>query len=46
MAHEFYTLYDHMLHSETIVYMIMGISLVAITLYWFFITARDDNADE
>ena len=45
MTQEFHTLYEHMLHSETMVYAIMGISLVAITLYWFFVTGRDDKMD-
>ena len=39
------TLYEHMLHSETMIYIIMGISLVAITLYWLFLTGRDDKMD-
>lgn len=37
----FHTLHDFLLHSESVVYIIMGGSLVVFLLFWFFLTGRD-----
>lgn len=39
----FYTLQEFLLHSESVTYIVMGLSLVGIVGYWLFITARDND---
>ncbi|MBU1170517.1 MAG: hypothetical protein KKD44_13220 [Proteobacteria bacterium] len=39
----FYTLQDYLLHSESIVYIIMGLSLPGILMFWLFLTGRDNE---
>ncbi|MFH2066719.1 MAG: sulfate respiration complex protein HmcD [Pseudomonadota bacterium] len=39
----FYTLHTFMLHSESITYFLMLVSLLGILGFWLFLTARDDD---
>lgn len=39
----FYTLQDFLLHSESVVYIIMGLSLFIFLGFWFFLTGRDNE---
>jgi len=43
MEQTIFTLQDFMLHSENITYIIMGLSLVAVLGFWFFLTQHDDD---
>ncbi len=43
MEETFYTLQQFMLHSETITYIIMGVFLLCIPVFWSFLTERDDD---
>ncbi len=43
MEHLIYTLQDFMLHTETITYIIMGLSLFAILGFWLFLTKMDND---
>ncbi len=38
-----YTLQDYMLHTESITYIIMGISLVSIVGFWLFLTGNEED---
>ncbi|MCF8070204.1 MAG: hypothetical protein K9L30_16595 [Desulfobacterales bacterium] len=38
-----YTLHDFLLHTESIVFIIMGISLLSMVGFWLFLTARDED---
>lgn len=38
---EFNTLQEFLLHSETVVYIIMGLSLPLFLWFWSFLTGRD-----
>ncbi|MBW2593072.1 MAG: hypothetical protein JRE58_08770 [Deltaproteobacteria bacterium] len=39
----FYTLHDFMLHTKNIVYLLMGGILIALPLFWRFLTGRDEK---
>jgi len=43
MEHIFYTLHDFMLHTKSIVYILMGVILVCLPLFWLFLTGRDEK---
>ncbi|MBF0101549.1 MAG: hypothetical protein HQK77_11640 [Desulfobacterales bacterium] len=43
MEHIYYSLHDFMLHSKTITYLIMGVILILLPLYWRFLTGRDEK---
>lgn len=43
MEHMFYTLQDFMTHTKGVVYIIMGVILVLMPLFWRFLTDRDDQ---
>ncbi|MBW1891188.1 MAG: hypothetical protein JRI93_11860 [Deltaproteobacteria bacterium] len=39
----FYTLQDFMLHSKNITYIVMGIVLIVLPLFWRFLSGRDQK---
>jgi hypothetical protein len=39
----FYTLQDFMTHTKAIAYLLIAVALIALPLYWLFLTGRDDN---
>ena len=39
----YYTLHDFMFHTKSIVYLLMGATLVALPLFWCFLTGRDEK---
>ncbi|MCG6911602.1 MAG: hypothetical protein LJE94_15970 [Deltaproteobacteria bacterium] len=39
----FYTLQDFMLHSKNITYIVMAVVLIALPLFWRFLTGRDEK---
>jgi len=39
----FFTLQDFMHHTESITYLLMLVSLICITGFWFFLTQRDED---
>lgn len=41
MESAFYTLQDFMLHSKNITYIVMAVVLIALPLFWRFLTGRD-----
>lgn len=43
MQETFYTLHEFMLHSESITYLLIVPALLAITLFWCFLAAKDDD---
>lgn len=43
MESVFYTLQDFMLHSKSITYIVMGIVLIALPLFWRFLNGRDEK---
>jgi hypothetical protein len=43
MEETIHTLQEFMLHTETITYIIMAISLVAVLGFWLFLNERDEN---
>jgi len=43
MDHLFHTLHDFMLHTESITYLLIVPALLAITLFWCFLAAKDDE---
>ena len=43
MEHSVYTLQDFIWHNENVTYILLGVSLIAITLAWMFLTERDDD---
>lgn len=43
MEQTFHTLHDFMLHTESITYIIMGLSLIAVLGFWLFLTQHDDD---
>ncbi len=42
----FYTLHSFLLHTESITYLVMLISLLSILGFWFFLTERDNDQEE
>lgn len=43
MEQMFYTLQDFMTYTKGVVYIIMGIILVLMPLFWRFLTDKDDQ---
>ncbi|MDY6904437.1 MAG: hypothetical protein SWH61_07100 [Thermodesulfobacteriota bacterium] len=43
METAFYTLHDFMIHTKAVVYIIMGVILVAMPLFWLFLTDKDEK---
>ena len=43
MGNVFYTLLDFIIYSEGITYLLMGVILVFLLLFWLFLTGRDDK---
>ncbi|MDA3916405.1 MAG: hypothetical protein PF690_05475 [Deltaproteobacteria bacterium] len=43
MEDTIYTLQDFMLHTESITYIIMGISLICVVGFWFFLTGTEED---
>jgi hypothetical protein len=43
MESVFYTLQDFLLHSKNITYIVMGIVLIALPLFWRFLSGRDEK---
>jgi len=43
MEQVFYTLQDFMVHTKAVVYVLMGLWLVAVVGFWGFLTNRDDD---
>lgn len=39
----FYTLHDFMLHTKSLVYILMAGILIALPLFWYFLTERDEK---
>jgi hypothetical protein len=37
----FFTLQDFMLHAKNMTYIVMGIVLIALPMFWRFLTGRD-----
>ncbi len=37
------TLQEFMLHTESVTYIIMGLSLVGVLGFWFFLTETDED---
>jgi hypothetical protein len=40
-----YTLQDYMFHTESITYILIVGALLAITLFWLFLSQRDDDEE-
>ena len=38
-----FTLHDYMLHTESITYLLMAVSLFAILGFWFYLTEKDEE---
>jgi len=43
MESMFYTLHDFMLHSKNITYILMAVILIAMPLFWRFLSGRDEK---
>ncbi len=43
MEDTLYTLQDFMLHTESITYIIMGISLICVVGFWLFLTGTEED---
>lgn len=43
MDQVFFTLQDFMVHTKAVIYVLMGISLIAIVGFWHFLTGRDED---
>ena len=41
MEQTFFTLQDFMVHTKGVIYVLMGLSLVGIVGFWFFLTGKD-----
>ena len=39
----FYTMHDFLLHSKSITYILMGVILVGLLLFWLFLSGRDEK---
>ncbi len=38
-----HTIQEFMLHTESITYILMGLSLLTILGFWFFLTGKDED---
>ncbi len=43
MEHDIHTLQDFMTHTKGIAYLLIAVALVALPLFWSFLTGRDDK---
>ncbi|PIP37655.1 MAG: hypothetical protein COX19_16090 [Desulfobacterales bacterium CG23_combo_of_CG06-09_8_20_14_all_51_8] len=43
METDFFTLQEFMTHTKAIAYLLIGVALVALPLFWLFLTGRDDK---
>jgi hypothetical protein len=43
MGDIFFTLHDFLLHTESVTYILMLLSLLGILGFWLFLTARDED---
>lgn len=43
MEKTIYTLQDFMLKTESITYIIMGLSLIGVLAFWLFLTENDED---
>ncbi|WP_363320840.1 sulfate respiration complex protein HmcD [Desulfobacula sp.] len=43
MENMMYTLQDYMLHTENTLYIIMGMSLIGMVWFWFFLTGNQED---
>ncbi len=43
MDNMIYTLQDYMLHTESITYIIMGISLICVVGFWCYLTGTEED---
>jgi len=43
MGDAFFTLHDFLLHTESITYILMLLSLLGILGFWLFLTPRDED---
>jgi hypothetical protein len=43
MSSEFHTLYEFMVHTKGVIYVLMGIILVCFLGFWAFLTGREDE---
>ncbi|MFH1983798.1 MAG: sulfate respiration complex protein HmcD [Pseudomonadota bacterium] len=41
MEQSFFTLQDFMVHTKAVIYVLMGVSLVGIVGFWFFLTGKE-----
>lgn len=41
---EFYTLYDFMVNTKCVTYILMGVTLVALLGFWRFLSGRDERS--
>ena len=43
MEPAFHTLHDFMVHTKGIAYLMIGVALIVLPLFWRFLTGRDDK---
>jgi hypothetical protein len=43
MEPAFYTFHDFMTHTKGIAYLLIGVALIALPLFWQFLTGRDNK---
>lgn len=43
MEPAFHTFHDFMTHTKGIAYLLIGVALIALPLFWRFLTGRDDK---
>jgi hypothetical protein len=41
----FYTLHDFLLSSKSVTYVVMGLVLIGLTLFWAFFLGKDEDRD-
>ena len=45
MEAEFHTYLDYFLHTKSIIYVLIVVSLIGITLFWNFLAGKDEDND-
>ena len=43
MDHIFYSLQNFMTHTKSVTYVLIAAALVGMTVFWYFLTGRDDD---
>lgn len=43
MENTFFTLHQFLLHTESFTYILLACALVGITVFWMFLTGREDD---